>query len=58
MIISSFVALSLSPMMCSRLLRRRETEPLLARPVKAFLDWLDRIYTGSPALVAQEQGAW
>jgi multidrug efflux pump len=46
-IISSFVALTLSPMMCSRLLRRQETEPLLARPVKAFLDWLDRIYADS-----------
>ena len=46
-VISSFVALTLSPMMCSRLLRRQEKEPAVTRPIKAFLDWLDRIYARS-----------
>ena len=46
-IISSFVALTLSPMMCSRLLRRQEKEPLLGRPIKAVLDWLDALYADS-----------
>ena len=55
-IISSFVALTLSPMMCSRLLRRQESEPLLARPVKAFLDWLDRVYAGSLRWTLKNRG--
>ncbi len=46
-VISSFVALSLSPMMCSRLLRREVKEPAIARGIKAFLDRLDRVYSGS-----------
>ena len=46
-VISSFVALSLSPMMCSRLLRRQVKEPALARGIKAFLDRLDGVYSAT-----------
>ena len=41
---SSFVALTLSPMMCSRILRRSTHEGPVARAIKGFLDSIDRIY--------------
>ncbi len=46
-VISSFVALSLAPMMCSRILKRQEREPLWGRPIKAGLDGLDWLYARS-----------
>ena len=46
-IISSFVALSLTPMMCSRILKRQEQEPFWGRPIKGFLDGVDRLYARS-----------
>ena len=46
-IISSFVALSLSPMMCSRILRKTPREPIVGRWIKAFLDRIDAIYESS-----------
>lgn len=46
-VISSFVALSLSPMMCSRILRRQEREPAIGRWIKVLLDGLDRAYSAT-----------
>ena len=46
-VISSFVALTLSPMMCSRLLRKEEKEPAVARGIKRLLNGLDRLYGAS-----------
>ncbi|MCL2435250.1 MAG: efflux RND transporter permease subunit [Lentimicrobiaceae bacterium] len=43
-IISSFVALSLAPMLCSRMLRKREKETWLFRVTEPFFVWLNGIY--------------
>ena len=43
-VISSFVALTLSPMMCSRFLRRESEPGALGRVIGRFLAWLERIY--------------
>jgi len=42
--ISSFVALTLSPMMCSRMLRKREKEGWLFRVTEPFFEWLNNLY--------------
>ncbi len=42
--ISSFVALSLSPMMCSRLLRREASEGAISRGIGRALEALERVY--------------
>jgi multidrug efflux pump len=46
-LISGFVALTLSPMMCSKLLRHRERHNLLYRGIEAGLDGLTRAYAAS-----------
>jgi len=43
-VISSFVALSLAPMLCSRMLRKRERETWLFRVTEPFFVWLNHIY--------------
>lgn len=43
-IISSFVALSLTPMLCVKLLRRHETMPLFYRLTEPFFVWVNRGY--------------
>jgi len=42
--ISAFVALTLSPMMCSRMLKRREKEGWLFRVTEPFFIWLNSVY--------------
>jgi len=46
-LISGFVALSLTPMLCSRFLKGHESEGRLARFVEARFQWLDRLYDRS-----------
>jgi multidrug efflux pump len=43
-IVSGFVALSLTPMMCSRFLKHDEHPNILVRTVERILAWLDRTY--------------
>lgn len=45
--ISGFVALTLTPMMCSKLLKPAAHETVIARLVRGFTDWAGRIYRGS-----------
>ena len=42
--ISAFVALTLSPMLCSRVLKKQEKESWLFRITEPFFVWLNRIY--------------
>ncbi|MCL2290235.1 MAG: efflux RND transporter permease subunit [Bacteroidetes bacterium] len=42
--ISSFVALSLAPMLCSRILKKREKETWLFRVTEPFFVWLNNTY--------------
>lgn len=46
-IISSFVALSLAPMLCSRILKRRPRKPLVYRVTEPFFKWLNDGYNQS-----------
>src|SRR5690606_14439320 len=43
-LVSGFVALTLTPMMCSRLLRHETSHGRLYRLIERFLDWLTRAY--------------
>lgn len=46
-IISSFVALTLAPMLCSRILKRRKRHNWLYRKTEPFFEWLNRQYNAS-----------
>jgi multidrug efflux pump len=46
-VISSFVSLSLTPMMCSRILKKRATHPWLYTITEPFFEWLNRKYASS-----------
>lgn len=46
-VISSFVSLSLTPMMCSRILKKRAKQPWLYRVTEPFFVWLNDRYTRS-----------
>ena len=46
-VISSFVALSLTPMLCSRMLKKREKEAWLFRVTESFFVWLNDLYQRS-----------
>lgn len=46
-VISSFVSLSLTPMMCSRILKKRAKQPWLYRVTEPFFIWLNDLYTRS-----------
>ncbi|WKN45104.1 efflux RND transporter permease subunit [Tunicatimonas pelagia] len=46
-VISSFVALSLAPMLCSRILKRRKQQTWLYRKTEPFFDWMNRGYNRS-----------
>lgn len=46
-LISSFVALSLTAMMCSRILKKREHRPWLYEKTEPFFAWLERSYSRS-----------
>jgi multidrug efflux pump len=43
-IISSFAALTLSPMLCARILKKRDKDPWLKRKIGGFFDWLGTTY--------------
>ena len=49
-IVSGFVALTLTPMMCSRLLKRQEQRNIFARVIEGALDRLERGYRASLSL--------
>ena len=46
-VISSFVALSLTPMMCSRILKKRDNKPWLYIVTEPFFNWLESAYASS-----------
>jgi len=46
-IISSFVALTLSPMLCSRILKQRKKKNRLYMATEPFFIWLNRVYRDS-----------
>ncbi|MCU0356262.1 MAG: efflux RND transporter permease subunit [Cyclobacteriaceae bacterium] len=46
-VISSFVSLSLTPMMCSRILKRRAKQPWLYTVTEPFFNWLNEVYASS-----------
>lgn len=46
-VISSFVSLSLTPMMCSRILKKQAKQPWLYRVTEPFFIWLNDLYTRS-----------
>ncbi|MEO0331309.1 MAG: efflux RND transporter permease subunit, partial [Bacteroidota bacterium] len=46
-VISSFVALSLAPMLCSRILKRRKQQTWLYRKTEPLFDWMNRGYNRS-----------
>jgi multidrug efflux pump len=46
-IISSFVALTLAPMLCSKILKRRERQNWLYRKTEPFFVWLNNNYNSS-----------
>ncbi|HRJ31425.1 MAG TPA: efflux RND transporter permease subunit [Cyclobacteriaceae bacterium] len=46
-VISSFVSLSLTPMMCSKILKRRQQQPWLYRKTEPFFNWLTQVYASS-----------
>ncbi|MCL2167802.1 MAG: efflux RND transporter permease subunit, partial [Lentimicrobiaceae bacterium] len=43
-VISAFVSLSLTPMLCSRILKKQEKESWLFRVTEPFFEWLNHIY--------------
>lgn len=45
--ISSFVALTFTPMLATKLLKKREKQNWLYRKTEPFFDWLNRIYASS-----------
>ena len=45
--ISAFVSLTLTPMMSSRLLKKRELQPWLHRKTEPFFKWLTAVYASS-----------
>jgi len=45
--ISAFVSLTLTPMMCSRLLKKRETQSWLYLITEPFFDWLTNAYASA-----------
>ncbi|MFO1131943.1 MAG: efflux RND transporter permease subunit [Hyphomicrobiales bacterium] len=49
-IVSGFVALTLTPMMCSKLLKHSERRNIFARLIEGFLDGLERGYRASLSL--------
>jgi multidrug efflux pump len=55
-IISGFVALTLTPMMCSKLLKHSEKRNFIARMIEGALDGLERGYRGS--LRVAVKGRW
>ncbi len=52
-VISSFVALSLAPMLCSRILKRRKQQTWLYRKTEPFFEWMNRGYNRSLASFMQ-----
>ena len=46
-IISSFVALTLSPMLCSRILKQRQKKNRFYTATEPFFEWLNRVYRDS-----------
>ncbi len=56
-LISGFVALTLSPMMCSKLLRHQERHNFLYRGIEAFLNGLTRAYSASLRVVLTVKAA-
>ena len=50
MIVSGFVALTLSPMMCSKLLRHEPKHGPIYNGIERFLSWLTAGYRGVLAL--------
>lgn len=46
-VISSFVALTLSPMLCSKILKKRESQNWLHRTTEPFFVWLNAAYRSS-----------
>jgi len=46
-IISSFVALTLTPMLCSKILKKRAREPWIYRVSEPFFVWLNELYNRS-----------
>ena len=56
-LVSGFVALTLSPMMCSQLLRHQERHNFLYRWIEAALNGLTRGYAGTSARRADGQAA-
>jgi multidrug efflux pump len=69
-IISSFAALTLAPMLCSKLLVKRETLPFPQNWVEPFFDWVRNVYRREldaflrtrwlavPVIVASVAGIW
>lgn len=55
-IISSFVALSLTPMLCSKILKKRKTQSWIYRITEPFFVWLNKQYNAS--LEAFMQSRW
>jgi multidrug efflux pump len=49
-LISTFVALTLTPMLCSRLLKKREIHPPFYRYSEPFFEWLNAVYDKSLVL--------
>lgn len=46
-IISSFIALTLTPMLCAKILRKRERTPVIYRKTEPFFLWLNGLYRSS-----------
>lgn len=46
-VISSFVALTLSPMLSSKILKQRDVQPKLYRQTEPFFQWLNAVYASS-----------
>lgn len=54
-IISSFVALTLSPMLCSKILKHRDRHPFLYELTEPFFIWLNALYAKSLQLVMRQK---
>ena len=54
-IISSFVALTLSPMLCGKILKHREKQPFLYVLTEPFFLWLNNAYAKSLAVVMRQK---
>ena len=48
-IISSFVALTLTPMLCSKILKKQDKQPAFYRKTEPFFEWLNKKYNNSLA---------